>query len=140
LAWSFVDGPIEPNTEYLLGLSQSQIRAYMRDMSGETDENGEPVPTVPGAQLPCRGAAQQAVFGLTGIDDPTIPYEFGRVYRTDPLIVAAVKSWRECMLAIDATFLWPWPDDVYLGLLVDLEDPQGHKLVDLDGQPIEPES
>lgn len=116
----------DPNSDYVSGLSESEMTAYYEALDGtpeemaeyettETDpETGETYTVVEGAGAGCRGDAQREVTG-----DRDAAYtamgplweEIAERVEADPRTAELEAEWSSCMA--DAGFDFAKPDDVY---------------------------
>lgn len=116
----------DPNSDYVSGLSESEMTAYYEALDGtpeemaeyettETDpETGETYTMIEGAGAGCRGDAQREVTGDRDTAYSAMEPLYEEIYErveADPRTAELEAEWSSCMT--DAGFDFATPDEVY---------------------------
>lgn len=149
---------VDPNQDYLESLSMDESQAYQEALYGKQSmepmgDSDEYIPP-PIEEQGCYGKANAEVYGAA-MSDPDFQTKMNDFYenaQNDPEIVAANKVWATCMSAIDQSYEWKTPDDIWSDLYDRLSVAQGYTMMtdedgstyseptmDADGNYVEPE-
>jgi hypothetical protein len=143
---------IDPNNDYVTGLSQSEQEAYYTalygDQSGFEEPVDESVDTVfvapPIEEQGCSGKAQQQVYGEDPFSNPDMSARLDEIFsqmESDPRIEDANRAWSDCMYEIDGNWDFAQQYDTYQYFETRKYQLQGLRRVEVDpqtGDPLDP--
>ena len=133
------DSFVDPNQEYVTGLSESEQQQYYEDLQGKpqeapTDDTAVFVPP-PLEEQGCYGLASKEVYGESPFQDPEISQRLDELFTNledDPEIKTANKKWLECVKATDSSYELTSPNDTYSYFEKVKAELAGQQIVPLD--------
>ncbi len=130
---------VDPNQDYVAGLSESEQQRYQEDLSGPpfeppTDDTAAFTPP-PLEEQGCYGIASKAVYGESPLQDPEISQrvdELITAMEDDPRIGDANRAWVDCVRQADPRYDLTSPADAFAVLEREKAELAGQQIVPLD--------